>query len=477
MKRKYVVLALLFITLYAISFIDLFAAEKSQPVQFLKVSADGRHFVYADKTPFFYLADTGWQLFHRLTRYEADLYLADRASKGFTVIQAAAMPVEGELNEPNPYGDVVLKDNDPTMPNEAYFEHIDYIVGKAESLGLAIAMLPTWGDKVKKAWGPGPEIFNVENARIYGEWLGRRYKDNKIIWVLGGDRSPVGDEEIWRAMAEGLRAGDGGRHLITFHGADKGRRGSSPFFHNEKWLDVNMYYSGHAWASPNYRGIARDYALTPVKPTFDGEPRYENHPYIGDGSGFYSKRKLWDKITRANAHQVREAAYWAMLAGAAGHTYGCHDVWQFYDYGRKSINHANTPWYQALQFPGAAQMGLMRRLFESRPWQMLVPDQSIIAAGQGKGEDHIQAAVAKDGSFLFAYLTFGNPITVNMNKISGAKVKAHWFDPRNGEWSFIGEFANSGTQEFTPRKSGAIWDWILVLDDAAKNYPCYDDEH
>ena len=68
-------------------------------------------------------------------------------------------------------------------------------------------------------------------------------------------------------------------------------------------------------------------------------------------------------------------------------------------------------------------------------------------------------------------MTFGNPVTVNMSKISGNLVNAHWFDPREGTWMFVGEYSNTGKQEFAPPSSGRIWDWVLVLDDVAKNYP------
>ena len=40
-------------------------------------------------------ADTAWQLFHRLTREEARRYLEDRAKKGFTVVQAVVLGLEG----------------------------------------------------------------------------------------------------------------------------------------------------------------------------------------------------------------------------------------------------------------------------------------------------------------------------------------------------------------------------------------------
>ena len=52
----------------------------------LKVSENGRYLVHEDGTPFFFLADTAWELLHRLNREEAEQYLENRRQKGFTVI-------------------------------------------------------------------------------------------------------------------------------------------------------------------------------------------------------------------------------------------------------------------------------------------------------------------------------------------------------------------------------------------------------
>ena len=55
------------------------------------IAPGGRHLQTSEGEPFFYLGDTAWALFHRLTREEAEIYLRDRADKGFTVIQAVAL--------------------------------------------------------------------------------------------------------------------------------------------------------------------------------------------------------------------------------------------------------------------------------------------------------------------------------------------------------------------------------------------------
>ncbi len=54
----------------------------------IQVHPDGRFLMTDQGKPFFWLADTAWELFHRLTRDEARRYFANRSQKGFNVIQA-----------------------------------------------------------------------------------------------------------------------------------------------------------------------------------------------------------------------------------------------------------------------------------------------------------------------------------------------------------------------------------------------------
>lgn len=119
----------------------------------LKVSDNKRFLVHENGKPFYWLGDTAWELFHRLNREEADKYLKNRAEKGFTVIQAVALAELDGVRDPNPYGEIPLENNDPTKPREAYFKHVDYIIDRAAELGLYIALLPTWGDKLSKVGG------------------------------------------------------------------------------------------------------------------------------------------------------------------------------------------------------------------------------------------------------------------------------------------------------------------------------------
>ncbi|MEZ4829290.1 MAG: DUF4038 domain-containing protein [Bacteroidia bacterium] len=414
----------------------------------LKVSENGRYLTYPDGKPFYYLGDTAWELFHRLNREEADQYLEDRAAKGFTVIQAVVLAELEGLTVPNAYGHMPLKDNDPTQPVEEYFSHVDYIVNKAESLGMFIGMLPTWGDKFNLRWGKGPEIFTPENARIYGEFVGKRYRDKPIIWILGGDRIPESDTqlEIVRSMAAGLESGDGGNHLMTYH--PMGGRNSAEFFHNDTWLDFNMYQSGHGASDiSNYETNLANYARVPVKPTLDGEPRYEDHPINWKpGNGWFDEA------------DVRQAAWWGGLSGSCGHTYGDHNIWQMWQSDRTPISAARTPWQQAIHHPGSAQVGLMKQLLEQAGWYRMEPSEALIAGDTTSGGRKIIAAMAPDHSLAMIYTPYGFPVRMSEDIFSEETGHAYWFDPRTGEK----QDAESGEMLDPPGAPGRGNDWVWV---------------
>jgi hypothetical protein len=440
----------------------------------LRVSDNHRFLVTGDGQPFFWLGDTAWELFHRLNREEADHYLEDRAKKGFTVIQAVALSELDGLGELNPYGHLPLIDNDPTRPDvregagNDYWDHVDYIINKAESLGLFIGLLPTWGDKWSKGkWGVGPEIFTPENARTYGEWLGQRYKTKPIIWILGGDREIETDTHraIQRGMAEGLRTGDGGRNLITFH--PRGAHGSAEYFHNETWLDFNIRQNSHLTEYKDYANTLADYRREPVKPVLDAEPMYEDHPVA------FKQHELGHSI----AADVRHPLYWNLFDGACGHTYGHHSVWQMWRPDRTPINAPLMLWHEALQAPGAGQMQYGRWLMESRPFLTRIPDPSLIVeqepatAWPGAGRYRFTATRDEIGSYAMVYAPVGRKFTVRLDRLSGPVIRAWWFNPRDGSATRLGEFPRSSEREFTPPDPGEYLDWVLVLDDAARNYP------
>ncbi|CAG4994470.1 hypothetical protein DYBT9275_01399 [Dyadobacter sp. CECT 9275] len=422
----------------------------------------GKRFIsQSNGQPFFWLADTAWELFHRLTFEEAQNYLKIRAGQGYNVIQAVAIAEFDGLNQANRNGDKPLFNNDPVKPNEKYFKHLDKVIAEAGKLGLYIGLLPAWGDKFNRKWGGGPEIFTPENALIYTEFLAKRYKGKNVIWILGGDRNPETEKHIAivHAMAQGIRNISGESQLITYH--PQGLSYSSRFFHEAPWLNMNMFQSGHDQRDrKNYLMLRNDYDKSPVKPTLDAEPRYEDHPVNWKSElGYF------------NDFDVRQAAYWSVLSGACGHTYGCHDIWQMYDPDlNPPIAFARTAWKTAVHLPGASQMGFMKKLMESHPWQELQPDTSLILNDNPENAGFQIAALSAARDFMMAYSPYGRTLKIDLSKFKAQDLIAYWFNPRDGSSIKIGSFKNQGAEEFKPYAQGPGTDWVLVIDDTTQSW-------
>jgi len=448
---------IIFIAL-AIGFCTLHIYGQSTPL--LKISNDRHYIVTEDDKPFFWLGGTAWELIHRLNKKDAKYYLSDRASKGFTVIQTVILAEFNGLKTPNAYGQLPLIDNDPTKLNEKYFELVDYVIQQADSLGLYIGLLPTWGDKWNKRRGAGPEIFTPKNAEKYGELLANRYKSyNNIIWILGGDRCPEKalHFDIINSMAKGIRNVDR-KHLISYH--PTGSKIATESF-NENWLDIDMFQSGHSRMQKDYGYVLKSRKNSKVRPVINGEARYEN---IQDR---FWKNSDGDWLDDAD---VRTTAYWTMISGAAGYTYGCNDIWQMYDYTKVPIINARTDWKESLNLPGSIQMRFMKDLFEIFPWQKMVCNQSLIVNDNPEDESYIVCAVGPLNDFVISYTPYGKPIKINLTLLNAERVKAYWYNPRSGKVVKIGDFSTKESIVFKPWSNGRGSDFILVIMDINSTY-------
>ena len=427
----------------------------------LTVSQNGRYLCCADGTPFFWLADTAWELLHALNREEAEHYLRTRRDQGFNVIQTVLLAEKDGLRIPNAYGRLPLRTGangipDPVMLDEekrpgdeyTYWDHADFIVNLAAELGLYVALLPTWGDKINGTVGIGPVIFDVDNAFTYGELLGRRYgRVSHIVWVLGGDRPLCTSRHhaVVNHMAAGLRKG-GAVQLITFHPG--GDNSSYTYVGEESWLAFNMLQSSHGSVNmPNYKLVEKDYARNPVKPVLDGEPRYEDHPI-----GFDPKNGYFD------AADVRQAAYWAVFSGACGHTYGHHSVWSM---NREPCEFYPLVWRDSLGRPGASQMRCLKVLMLSHDFLNSVPDASLLPENY-EGANYMPAL--RGPCYVYVYTPNGLPIRVLMERLPGERTSAFWFDPRTGKSADIGMVDNTGSHTFIPPSAGRGDDWVLLLE-------------
>lgn len=434
----------------------------------LQVSENGRYLATDDGKPFFWLGDTGWLLFNKLDREEAEQYLEDRKQKGFNVVQAMVLHTVPSVNV---YGDssIVNKDisrplvtegNNPDNADEYdYWDHIDYIIDKAAEKNIYMALVPVWGSPVKAGQ------VSVEQTTKYATFLAERWKDRpNIIWLNGGDIPGSDSTAVWLEMGKTIKAIDPD-HLMTYH--PRGRTASSDWFHDEPWLDFNMVQSGHRrydqdtssnetkhYGEDNWRFMEVDWALNPAKPTIDGEPSYEGIP-----QGLHDiEEPRWED------HHVRRYGYWSVFAGAFGYTYGQNSVMQMHSASDSTTAYGSTElWTDGLNAPGATQMQYLKDLMLSRDnYFDRVPDQTLIAEN---GEKYNRLLATRTADYAFVYNYNGREMKINMGKINGDKVKASWFNPRNGEETVIGEVENTGVQTFKPE--GEVEDgndWVLILD-------------
>ena len=432
----------------------------------LQVSENRRYLQHENGTPFFWLGETAWLFSQRLNRDETGYYIGEAAKNGFNVIQVSVLHSLGAMNI---YGHSALPDgfNFSAIDKDGeynYWKHVDYIVQTAASRGIYIGIVCVWGGNVRN--------MSVDDARKYGEFLARRYgKNPNIIWIIGGDIRGDVAPEIFRTLATTIKT-HAPDHLMTFH--PFGRTLSATWFNNEPWLDFNMFQSGHRrygqrrgdgdytiddyTEEDSWRFVERSHAFQPLKPVVDGEPSYEHIP-----QGLHDTSE-----PRWQAGDVRRYAYWSVFAGSFGHTYGHSSIMQMYRPGVGPAYGAEIPWWEAVHDPGFKSMKHLKTLMLAFPFFERIPDQSVIVGTNGIQYERVIATRGND--YILVYNYTNRRMEIDMTKISGARKKAWWYNPADGQTEYIGEFAN-GKQAFNRDSAyGAGNDWVLIITDAQTNY-------
>ncbi len=431
----------------------------------ITVSGNGRYFERGGK-PFFYLGDTDWLLFQKLTEAEMLTLMDNRREKGFTVLQVTLVHTDDYMNR---CGSPALIDNDFGRPNpdtsaQAYWPMVQRMADEAAKRDLTLALLPSWGHFVPSGRLAGKKID------IYTDHLAEKLADrDNIIWLVGGDVRGSDALEDFDHLGRALKRKCPG-HLVGFH--PFGRTSSSGWFADSPWLDFNMFQSGHrrydqaklgSWddragneeffGEDNYRYVQKDRALDPPRPVLDGEPSYE---WILQGL-HDPAQPYW------KAQDVRRYAYWSLMAGAAGFTYGSNGVMQCFRGQEKGNFGVFETWQEAIHDPGSMQMKHVRSLMEKMDFASGVPAQERLT--DDKGEKYEKDLALETDRALMVYTYTGHPFGVRLKGLSIRR--ASWFDPVSGVMSVFGPVRGEDEQRFCPpdRRSDGN-DWVLVLEKA-----------
>ncbi|HLX60986.1 MAG TPA: DUF4038 domain-containing protein [Planctomycetota bacterium] len=433
-----------------LSLVSLLASAADAPAFPLKKSANGRCLVDQKNVPFLIAGDAPQALTVNLSEADAELYYANRAKHGFNAlwVNLLCRPGTGGRKDGTTFDGIApfTTPDDFAAPNEAYFARCDKLLQLSAKYNLLIILDACETiDHLKPMLANGPE-----KCRAFGQYLGKRYKNyDNILWMSGNDFQNWKDaknDAAATALAKGIQDEDT-RHLHTVE-LDYLVSGS---LDDPNWapiIQVNATYTYY----PPYAQVLKDYNRPNFVPVVMIESSYEFEQ-------------------RATPATLRRIEYWSLLSGACGQVYGNGYIWPF-----------KPDWKKNIDTPGAIQMEYVKKLFEPRAWQTLVPDQkhAIVTAGYGTFDDshtegnryvmtsdYVTAAASADGKLAMAFLPSIRPITVDMSKFSGPAT-AQWYDPSRGEFKPAekGPLPNKDKHVFTPpgNNGDGDEDWVLILE-------------
>ncbi len=414
-----------------------------QPTFPLRVEPGKRYLIDANGKPFLMHGDTAWSLIADLTREEADVYFADRKARGFNTLLVNLLEHRFSRNAPaNIYGEAPFTEaGNFATPNEAYFKHADWVLGRARDLGFLVLLAPAYiGHRgTDEGWWKEMTSHGAQAIRAYGRFLSDRYSAfNNIIWVNGGDDDPA-DKSLVEIIAENFKQA-APEQLQTAHNAPDSI--VPGFWKDASWLDLTSVYT----YEPVCEKVAAAYQYPLRRPAFLIESAYENEHH-------------------AKAHRIRGQAYQALLCGAAGEIFGNNPMWHFAGPG---LYDAPTDWWNALGSDGAQSMTHLVNLFSRLPWWTLIPDLDgrMIKAGRGEGADLATLSASDDGHLAVAYLPSRRTLNIDLTQLAGKTVVAQWFDPANGETIDVqNPTRTKGQSSFAApgKNSAGDGDWVLIL--------------
>ena len=413
---------------------------------FLRVSQNQRYLTYADATPFLWMGDTAWAAPLKAKAADWEVYLDNRAAKGFSVVQIG--PASEWAGSKDTLGNAPFEAGDIAHPNPQYWQEFERKVQRANEKGLVVFVAGLM-EPVKRY----PKVADAEN---FARYLSARLFGNFVVLSPSFDSLYL---ELGDAVGRALREADS-VHLITQHpGTPSGQATNviAEKYFDKDYLDFSGDQSGHNNGNRE-RSAAQAinwnlhlYHRTPTKPVINLEAMYD-----AQGKGGWT------------ADDARGLGYRSWLSGALGYTYGAGET----DgkvaggsgglYGWVDDPQKYDHWQKVIDWPSGWLMSYLRAFFAALEWWRLEPTSDIIGNQPAAMLQQRVLAKSDKGDFAVAYLPDANPITLDMARFPNA-MRGRWFSPTKNDWQPIDGTIAKGTVILAPPGPG---DWVLLLQTA-----------
>jgi hypothetical protein len=379
---------------------------------FWRMSPGARSVVHADGTAAVLIADTPWALPWRATPDQVETYAAKRQEQGFNA--ALLMTVQPDMRAAGPrdrgsdegfdVGFEDLPDGHLNDLNPDYFTRFDELIGILRAHGIVPVLQPVFfGFGWKGLDVAGPVVPPAEYAR-YCRYLVARYGAGPAAYLVGADGS--GYEPQLPAGGAEIRRWDGYRQPIGLHY----RPHTDNRAHQDAdWLDFQWCQTGHTGEHAAER-VADMWRNVPAKAIANGEPTYEGTRGTELAAGWWQGHEAWSNLC---------------AGGTMGVVYGAASLWQWVlrpgEPGHPDYFLApGCGWREALEFPGAAYLGVLGRILAGLPTTDMRPGWSDLLAVR---------CLVVPGMLCIVYAEHGTPFLVTLEDLPS---RYRCYDPRTG---------------------------------------------
>ena len=434
---------------------------------FIKVAGQGQYFAHNDDTPFFWLGDTHWG-FVSGERWDESNHptmtcmfkgmVDKRIQQNFTVYQTNLRP-EPFMGSTHYWEDGHIG----TLPDVSFYQNeVDKRMHYIADCGLVNALGLAW-------FFSG--LRDLEGMKNLARYMVARYGALPMVWTLAGEVAGYGaaDREAlinnWREVALLIEKLDGYGHLQTAHYTNE--RPFPDYYQNEDWFDFTLAQAGHG-----------DYVIS-VRDYYEHRQKFPNKPFV-ESEGIYEfVHTLEENGGRiADADMLRRVAYLSIQAGGCGYTYGAQGIWDTVWEKPKNpagpmavFNPHGITWAEAIEGPGATQMGYMRGFYESvgfhrlRPFMGCYKSSSFFLGDALVGLFSPVISASDNMDMVVVYITGNSRVNdASIQYLNNKPYTVKWYDPRENKYTVVEASAipQKGKLPIPSRPDNK--DWLLVYE-------------